>query len=481
MTLSACGGPLAADDGLDDGSNNDQALKSGIALNPGEVRLTAGQSVEASVTTQDTASWSLKLSALPSGVTATFSSTTVTKAKPVVVTFRATSSATLGQAAFTVTARASTKTSTAKGTLRVIAPGSAERLRNVDVSVVYPLPAVKDLDALMKAADPGVGGTLLGESVFAGNLVPVIDDGATLPPGERLRALRVVAARFDPCPGTLLPPTAPANCRPDVRLVFQQLQVDGGLVRATDGAIHAFYEMPTAAFERVLADLRATRAANAAAPEVPLGVHPTLAREGVSGAFANHLKALISSVAGMGTLVRVTHFDRVITGAGQRWLFAMREKKAGAWSDSTIATTTVKSQGLLAIVGGRWDADITPPLTHGDDVTRVFKVTQKEEAEAFRATARVLNPRIHSSESVDCSSCHIAPDVAGFGETVRSLSLDAYPERFRSAYPLTSVTKSNEEAIAFENIHLFSYLGRGLNVSARAANETAAILEMLNQ
>ncbi len=102
------------------------------------------------------------------------------------------------------------------------------------------------------------------------------------------------------------------------------------------------------------------------------------------------------------------------------------------------------------------------------------------EALAFRATARVLNPRIHSSESVDCATCHIAPDVAVFGETVRGLSLAPYSERLQSPYPLTSTTKPHEEAIAFDNIHLFSYLGHGLNVSARAANETAATLEVLN-
>lgn len=471
-------GPTLEDD-VTNGSNQGP-LKASLVLNPAEPQLRAGGSSEVTVAIRASGTWSVTLSALPAGVTGSLSANEVTQTKPVTLTLRATSEATLGVSAFSVIARSSGRASTAKGALRVVDQGGLTRLRNVDVSVVYPLPAAGDLDAMIRPADLGIGGPLLDASAFEGGVVPVIDDAVTLPAGERLKGLRMVALRFDPCPGALLPAKTPADCRPDVRLVFQQLAADGSAVAATDGAIHAFYELSNVEFQRVLNDLRATRAASPDALLVPLGVHPTLGREGVSGAFAKHLKSLITSVAGLGTLVRVTHFEHLLTSAGQRWRFAIREKKGGAWSSTTIATTKVTTQGLTTIVGGRWDADIEPVLTHPDDVTRVFKVSESQESEAFRATARVLNPRIHSSESLDCATCHIAPDVAIFGESVRSLSLDAYPERFRSNYPLGSTTKSRDQAIAFDNIHLFSYLGRGLNVSARTANETAAILETLN-
>lgn len=477
VALTSCGPSPVDDSGS---GSNEGPLKASLVLDSAQPHLQAGGLTEVSVSIRTSGTWSLTLSALPAGVTGSLSANTVTQTKPSTLTLKATSGATLGTSAFSVTGRSSGRTITGKGTLQVIAAGGPTRLRNVDVSVVYPLPSPRELNAMLRPEDLGKGGPLLDASVFEGGTVPVIDDAATLAPGERLKALRVVALRFDPCPGTLLPAKTPDDCRPDVRLVFQQLTASGTAVAAADGAIHAFYQLSNADFQRVLDGLRATRAASLDAPEVPLGVHPTLAREGVSGAFAMQMKSLISSVAGLGTLVRVTHFEHLVTGAGQRWRFAIREKKNGVWSSSSIATTSVMTQGLVTIVGGRWDADIEPVLTHPDDVTRVFKVSEAQEAEAFRATARVLNPRIHSSESLDCASCHIAPDVAVFGESVRGLSLDAYTEKFRSSYSLGSTTKSRDEAIAFDNIHLFSYLGRGLNVSARTANETAAILEMIN-
>jgi hypothetical protein len=105
----------------------------------------------------------------------------------------------------------------------------------------------------------------------------------------------------------------------------------------------------------------------------------------------------------------------------------------------------------------------------------------EDQPVAFNATARVLNPRIHSSETVDCASCHIAPDVASFGRSTLGLSLDGTVDHFTSAYSLSSAAQSDTDAIAFDNIHMASYLGAKLSVTRRVANETAAILEVLNR
>ena len=102
------------------------------------------------------------------------------------------------------------------------------------------------------------------------------------------------------------------------------------------------------------------------------------------------------------------------------------------------------------------------------------------DAPAFGATVRALNPRVHSSESIDCATCHIAPSVASFVRLTQAIEVASYDERFRSSYSLSFRSLSDEDAVAFENIHMSSYLGRVLNVSARTANETAAVLEMLD-
>ena len=45
----------------------------------------------------------------------------------------------------------------------------------------------------------------------------------------------------------------------------------------------------------------------------------------------------------------------------------------------------------------------------------------------------MLNPRKHTSESIDCGSCHLAPDIAVFVERTQKLSLDP-DERFTTQY-----------------------------------------------
>jgi hypothetical protein len=357
----------------------------------------------------------------------------------------------------------------------------APALRNVDVTIVYPLPALGDLDRLLRPADPANGGALLPASIFAGGHVPEVDEISPLESDEaRLAALRVVAIRFDPCPGVVAPPPPDATCKPDIRLVFQSLRAEGESVQARDGAIHAFYELGDAAFRETVAELRAIRKDAGAVPEVRLGVHPRLAAEGPSGAFAKRIRALVLKQAGAVNVVRVTNFRRR-SQSQSTWTFGLREKKPNGWQDSRVPTTPTLEQGLTTISGGRWDADITPLVTHLDDVTHLFEVsTPAEERAAFGATVRVLNPRIHTSESVDCATCHIAPDVDVFARATKGLTSETHPQRFVSTYPLAAATQSEEEAIGFGSIHMLSYLGTSLSVTTRAANETAAVLERIN-
>ena len=356
-------------------------------------------------------------------------------------------------------------------------------LRSVDITVVYPLPPAATLPALMSPDGMGRDGPLLPHAVFDGGTMPELDERSPLPSdAERWASLRVVAVRFDPCPGVTLPPPSAMTCAPDLRLVFQSLRPQGDKTTARDGAVHAFYALSRAEFVDVLHALRALRAQEAAGPQAKLDVHPRLTKEGVDGDYAQKLKAIVLAHAGAGSIVRVTSFRRTDTHSfGQKWAFRIREKKQGVWGDSLVATTGTNEQSLVAIVGGRWDAQITPALTHPDDVTRVFKVsTPDDQRNAFRATAHALSPRIHTSESLDCATCHIAPDVAGFVQSTLGLNLAMYPEHFTSSYPLDSAALSESDAIAFENIHMLSYLDTTLSVTPRVANETAALLELLN-
>jgi hypothetical protein len=359
--------------------------------------------------------------------------------------------------------------------------GAPVMLQNVDVTIIYPLPAAAELDALLKPGDVGLGGALLAADVFDQSHVPELDARAPLPDdSERLAALRVVAIRFDPCPGNVVPPPSGATCTPELRLVFQSLEVDGAETSARDGAIHTFHAMSGTDFDAVVRALRDIRAEQAGDPPVPLDVHPLLRAQGPDGAYARRIRPLVLAHAGISNLVRVTHFRREIMSTFPSWQFALRERVAGAWQDRMIPTTTVTQQGLVTIVGGTWDASINPDVTAPDDPRRVLRAPSAERVPAFAATVRVLNPRAHTSQSIDCASCHIAPDIAIFVRATQSLRVEDDPQHFQSIYPLDAVPKNSLAATAFDNIHMTSYSGRALSLSARTVNETAAVLELLN-
>jgi hypothetical protein len=352
-------------------------------------------------------------------------------------------------------------------------------LRNVDVTIIYPLPAAADLDALLKPADVGLGGALLTADAFDQGHVPELDGRDPLTDdAARLAALRVVAVRVDPCPGNVVPPPAGATCTPELRLVFQSLKVDGSDTTARDGAIHTFHALSPTDFDAVVRALRDIRAERSGDLPMPLDIHPLLRAEGPSGAYAQRLRALLLAHAGTANLVRVTHFRR--DPQYTSWQFALREIAAGAWRDGMLPTIAVTEEHLVTISGGRWDADITPAVTSPDDPRLVLHAQTDQRVQAFSATVRVLNPRVHSNQSIDCASCHVAPDIAIFVGSTASLRVQDDAQHFQSAYPLDAVPKSSTEAIAFQNIHMASYSGRTLSLSTRTVNETAAVLEMLN-
>ena len=357
-----------------------------------------------------------------------------------------------------------------------VASGAA--LRNVDVTIVYPLPKTGRLGDLPAPAESDVDAPYLPASAFIGG-VPDLDVTRPVPASDRKASLRVVAIRFDPCPGVVA--TKPlSGCAPAMRVVLQSLYDEKGEVGARDGAAHAFYRLSPSDFAAALTELRAIRGEHASDPESALSAHPVLVAEGLNGAYAVRLRGLLTRNATKANLVRVTHFARTSPDV-PTWEFGISDLTGGSFQASKIASTSTTKQTLTTISGGRWDAVIMPGLSTPDDVTAVFKVATKEEMKAkLVASVHVLNPRVHTSETIDCASCHIAPDVASFLRGTQMLDVNAEPDHFVSTYPVSAASISDDDAIAFTNIHMLSYLGTTLNVSPRAANETAAVLEALN-
>lgn len=152
-------------------------------------------------------------------------------------------------------------------------------LRNVDVTIVYPLPNAGHAADLLAPKDDAGTGPFLAPTMFADG-VPELDAVSPLPASERWSSLRVVAVRFDPCFGVLYPPAPGVTCEPDIRVVYQSIVDDGERLVARDGAIHVFYRLSTAEFADALTEFCAARAERSNEPEGALGVNPSLVSEG---------------------------------------------------------------------------------------------------------------------------------------------------------------------------------------------------------
>ena len=361
------------------------------------------------------------------------------------------------------------------------APSRSE-LYNTDVTIIYPLPPASDINLMVW------GNTL---SVTHGRLVPqVAFNQITIPldprAGSKTRTtgtaawneLRLVGVRLDPCFGSR-GEVPDAQCKNQVRLVFQGIHGVNSTSAGEDGAIHVLYELPRTELLTLTRELISLTDREGGYTPGPLGVHPILARQGVWGGFGQGLKTLLRRYVGEDRAVRMTFFARV-DALQSAWRFGGFDHKGAVWERLQIPTTTTTEQELLGGFPNAGElAGSTPtPGASGDDLRLLLNSTMANLADdparrtAFGAALRIENPTKHTPDTVDCLSCHVAMAARSLGESQYGLSAAGHPDRFTSTRDLRYTPPSEP---SLENLHALSYLGTELGVNQRTANETAAI------
>lgn len=362
-----------------------------------------------------------------------------------------------------------------------LAPSRSE-LYNTDVTIIYPLPPASDINLMVW------GNTL---SVSYGRLVPqAAFNQITLPldprAGSKTRTtgttawneLRLVGVRLDPCFGSR-GEVPDAQCKNQVRLVFQGIHGVNNTSAGEDGAIHVLYELPRAELLTLAREIISLTDREGGYTPGPLGVHPILQRQGVWGGFGQGLKTLLRQHVGEDRAVRMTFFARV-DALQSAWHFGGFDHKGAVWERLQIPTTTTTEQELLGGFPNAGElAGSTPtPGTSGDDLRLLLNSSMANLADdaarraAFGAALRIENPGKHTPDTVDCLSCHVAMAARSLGESQYGLSSVGHPDRFTSTRDLRYTPPSEP---SLENLHALSYLGTELGVNQRTANETAAI------
>jgi hypothetical protein len=368
-----------------------------------------------------------------------------------------------------------------------------------DVSVMYPLPASKaELEGLVPASANGRGGVLLPAELYTGatgqpktrpTAPPPPGSGAVMPWDE----LRAVAFRIDPCFANIGPITQPESCRNQLRVVFQSIPASssstGGLI-AVDGAVHAFYSLDRDELLGLVKDIVALRQEQQPSlASGPLMIHPILASQGLLGAEAKGLRALVLKHAGAQNLVQFTKFTP--GNLNTRWDFAGFTVASGRFSPMDIPTLAPHTTGVSFFSG--FTADLAggfiPETTATDDMQLLGNFANAKNATpalqqaAVDAALRIVNPNKHSPETIDCASCHVSGP--GLATTAAKLGIDptGNPNAFVPDGAFISAAQMKQPfspADDSHNLHMFSYRLDKPMIGIRVINETASVVTLLN-
>ena len=270
-----------------------------------------------------------------------------------------------------------------------------------------------------------------------------------------------------------------------------------------DSALHVFYDLTRGEFlalAQALVELRVANANGEAAG--PLAPNPIIARQGLGGAMAKGVEQLILLYAGEKNLVRLAQLSTIDNELTELWQMSASDVGAVKTMATPSPIPTLGDGGVLSIGFG-----VGVPFGQGDDAgPRTFSVgfdptsataddytplddgtaeslSPSARETAFDALVRVENPRDNSPNTIDCGR---VPPGDAHREARRHAAL--LPRRHEGPLAFqpdgTSVTQADMAATFSTpfglNIHAFSYFGNLPGIDQRVVNETAAVVEYLN-
>ncbi|MFT3712267.1 MAG: hypothetical protein QM817_31870 [Archangium sp.] len=366
-----------------------------------------------------------------------------------------------------------------------------------DVSVLFPLAssATELSTSSLKPTAIGSRGMLFPQATY--DAVGHISGSSGNPPpggiGEALYPdLHIVAVRVDPCFAELNPDPHSTTCENQLRLIIQEVKATGGTGNGFDSAMHVFYRLNRAevlAFARGVAMLR-----EANAPGQRLGKlapHPVMVTQGLGGAMASGVRALILRYAGVQNLMRVTKLSASTAGFG--WDFSGFDIAPNGTLTAMVIPSLAMNATSQSLFSGfsitSPEAFFSPSTTSADDFTRLSSsmsagmLTMQERATAFDALIRVNHPARNSPNTIDCASCHFAtPTSVLIAKAKYSLDEATTAGVFTVTGPAvlpTELVPTFQTTGGF-NVHAFSYFDAEPGINQRVVNESAAVVEFLN-
>ena len=294
-----------------------------------------------------------------------------------------------------------------------------------------------------------------------------------------LRRLRVLAVRFDLCDRA-----APVPCAEDADGVFRLVlqPVYGVPARVEDVAFHGFFPVPRAEVPEVVDQLRALAELQDVPRGAALGVNTAF---GSNEAYREQLGALVSRYAKAAALYRLTLFGQETERAAIVWIFRGEERMGGGGGLGPIELPSALGTSQEVLLFGGDSYQVTPLADVPLGFTRVVMESSfrnalpAEQLTSVKSLAAVDNPSLHTSNTVQCASCHLSTTLLPPRAADAGIDLGTLAETWRA--PLFNQTPLGAQNLRFRTLRALGYFVETPLVSLRVINETANVLGELEQ
>jgi hypothetical protein len=265
-----------------------------------------------------------------------------------------------------------------------------------------------------------------------------------------------------------------------LRVVFQP-RLAQPFVVAADVGLHAFYTIPTAELGFVINELRAVARLNGTETfsDLELRESPSSSIGGVQ-----RFDALLKTYVNPDRLIRLALMGQDARSSTPHVVFRGLELHDGQWTDMNVAGIAATQQDA-ALTDTDPSYDVTPvadspanfalTLTSGS----FNAATPAAQRDALDALVATQNPLLHTSATVQCIACHVSTYLGVHRAQVAVIGLGTLPSRFattRNVHLLNSISTTSPVSL-----HAFGWLGGEVAISQRVANETAMVLDEIQQ
>lgn len=120
-------------------------------------------------------------------------------------------------------------------------------------------------------------------------------------------------------------------------------------------------------------------------------------------------------------------------------------------------------------------ANFTLTLTSG----AFNAATPAAQRDALDALVATQNPLLHTSKTAQCIACHTSTYLGVHRAQVAVVGLGTLPSQFKTTHDVELA--NGISATTPSSLHAFGWLGRKVTISQRVANETAMVLDEIQQ